>query len=58
MLKEGGVDEHAETKESLHSQSGEKQRELIAVGKRFRKCLKGPIIDHADLLYDEKGLPK
>ena len=44
-LKEGGVDEHAETKESLHSQSGEKQRELIAVGRRFRKCLKGPIID-------------
>jgi hypothetical protein len=33
-------------------------KELLAIGKRFRKLVKGPIMDHAELLYDEKGLPK
>ena len=33
-------------------------KQLLAIGKRFRKHLKGPIIDHAEFLYDEKGLPK
>jgi antitoxin VapB len=32
--------------------------ELLAIGKRFRKHLRRPIVDHAELLYDEKGLPK
>ena len=32
--------------------------EMLALGKRVRKSIKGPIIDHAELLYDENGLPK
>jgi antitoxin VapB len=31
---------------------------LNAIGKRGAALYKGPYIDHADLLYDEKGLPK
>jgi antitoxin VapB len=31
---------------------------LSAIGKRGESLYKGPYIDHADLLYDEKGLPK
>ena len=31
---------------------------LIEIGKRGAALLKGPPIDHADLLYDENGLPK
>ena len=33
-------------------------KEMLAIGRRFRKSIKGPLIDHAELLYDEKGLPK
>jgi hypothetical protein len=33
-------------------------KEMLALGKRVRKSIKGPIIDHAELLYDENGLPK
>jgi antitoxin VapB len=32
--------------------------DLIALGKRGAALAPGPHIDHADLLYDEKGLPK
>jgi hypothetical protein len=32
--------------------------EMLAIGKRIRERIKGPVPDHADLLYDEKGLPK
>ncbi len=32
--------------------------EMLAIGKRIRSRIKGPIIDHAEFLYDEKGLPK
>ena len=31
---------------------------LTAIGKRGAALHKGPYIDHANLLYDEKGLPK
>ncbi|HET7106731.1 MAG TPA: hypothetical protein VFI38_07965 [Candidatus Acidoferrum sp.] len=33
--------------------------ELREIGRKFRKHFRGPLIDdHAELLYDEKGLPK
>lgn len=32
--------------------------EMLAIGRRIRGHLKGPVPDHAELLYDEKGLPK
>jgi len=31
---------------------------LLKIGKQGRKMFKGPFIDHAELLYDEKGFPK
>jgi len=31
---------------------------IMAIGKRGESLYKGPYIDHAELLYDEKGLPK
>jgi antitoxin VapB len=31
---------------------------LMEIGKRGAEMFKGPYIDHAELLYDEKGLPK
>ena len=31
---------------------------LTAIAKRGAALYKGPYIDHADLLYDENGLPK
>jgi hypothetical protein len=34
------------------------EKEMLALGKRVRKSKKRPIIDHAELLYDENGLPK
>jgi hypothetical protein len=30
----------------------------MAIGKRGAEIFKGPYVDHAELLYDEKGLPK
>lgn len=32
--------------------------ELLEFGRRCRSHLKGPVPDHATLLYDEEGLPK
>lgn len=32
--------------------------EMLEIGRRIRKHIKGPVPDHAELLYDEKGLPK
>lgn len=32
--------------------------ELLEYGRRCRSHLKGPVPDHAALLYDEDGLPK
>ncbi len=32
--------------------------ELDAIAKRGAALDKGPYVDHAELLYDEKGLPK
>jgi hypothetical protein len=33
-------------------------KQMLAIGRRVRKSIKGPLIDHAELLYDETGLPK
>lgn len=42
--------------------TGKKQKVLAEklgkVAKKFRKHLKGPLIDHAEFFYDENGLPK
>jgi antitoxin VapB len=32
--------------------------ELLAIAKRAAACVKGPYLDHTELLYDEDGLPK
>lgn len=32
--------------------------EMLAIGRKIRSQIKSPIVDHAELLYDEKGLPK
>jgi antitoxin VapB len=32
--------------------------ELLAIGRRCAQRLKAPPVDHGDLLYDERGLPK
>jgi antitoxin VapB len=32
--------------------------ELLAIGKRCAEGLHGPAIDHAAMLYDERGLPR
>ena len=32
--------------------------ELLAIGRRCAKNLKGKAIDHAALLYDERGIPR
>jgi antitoxin VapB len=32
--------------------------EILAIAKRASAHLKGPYLDHGDLLYDERGLPK
>ena len=33
-------------------------QELLEYGRRCRSYLKGPVPDHAKLLYDKKGMPK
>ena len=33
-------------------------RDLLAIGRRCAATLKRPPVDHAALLYDEKGLPR
>jgi antitoxin VapB len=33
-------------------------KDMMALGKRVRSRIKGPLVDHGDLLYDERGLPK
>jgi len=32
--------------------------ELLAIGRRCASTLKGAAVDHAALLYDERGLPR
>jgi len=32
--------------------------ELLEIGRRCASTLKGPAVDHGELLYDERGLPK
>lgn len=33
-------------------------KDMLALGRRVRSKIKGPLVDHAELLYDERGLPK
>ncbi len=33
-------------------------KETRAITKQFRASIKGPILDHAEVLHDDKGLPK
>lgn len=33
-------------------------QELIAIGRRCAKTLKGKPVDHGNLLYDARGIPK
>ena len=33
-------------------------KELLALGRRCARMLKGKAVDHADLLYDEHGIPR
>jgi antitoxin VapB len=35
-----------------------KAEELLAIGRRCAKALKGRPVDHGSLLYDEHGLPR
>lgn len=32
--------------------------DLVAIGKRCAATLVGPPVDHAELLYDERGVPR
>jgi antitoxin VapB len=32
--------------------------ELLAIGRRCASTLKGPVVEHGTLLYDERGLPR
>jgi antitoxin VapB len=32
--------------------------ELLEIGRRCARTLKGPAVDHEALLYDERGLPR
>jgi antitoxin VapB len=32
--------------------------EMLSIGRRIRSHIKGPVPDHAEMLYDKKGLPK
>jgi len=33
-------------------------QELVAIGRRCAKALKGNVVDHGKLLYDGRGIPK
>ncbi|OYV75055.1 MAG: transcription factor [Chromatiales bacterium 21-64-14] len=32
--------------------------ELLAIGRRCARALKGPAVDHVALLYDDRGIPR
>jgi len=45
--------------ERLRKRSGKASvEELLAIAKRASVHVKRPYLDHAELLYDERGLPK
>jgi len=45
--------------ERLQSRRGKASvEELLAIAKRASAQVKGPYLDHAELLYDQQGLPK
>lgn len=37
---------------------GNMTEDLLAIARRFRKTVKRPVVEHAELLYDDRGLPK
>ena len=41
-----------------HGKAKASVKELLAIANRAAAHLHGPYADHADLLYDEQGLPK
>lgn len=41
-----------------HGKAKASVKELLAIASRAAAHLHGPYADHADLLYDERGLPK
>lgn len=41
-----------------HRKNKASVQELLEIAKRAAANLKRPYVDHADLLYDENGLPK
>ena len=48
-----------ERHEKLEQRKGKASlEELMAIAKRVSKGLKGPYVDHGELLYDEHGVPK
>jgi len=45
--------------ERLQSRRGKASvEELLAIAKRASAQVKGPYLDHAEFLYDQRGLPK
>jgi antitoxin VapB len=38
--------------------AAEAAKDLLTIGQRCARALKGPAVDHGALLYDEHGLPK
>ena len=53
------IDSLRERHQKLEMQKGRASlAELMAIAKRAARGVKRPYIDHADLLYDEHGLPK
>jgi antitoxin VapB len=45
--------------ERLQSRRGKASvEELLAIAKRASAQVRGPYLDHAEFLYDERGLPK
>ena len=41
-----------------HAKGRASLEELMAIARQSAALVKGPYLDHADLLYDENGLPK
>ena len=41
-----------------HRSAGASVEELLAIADRAAAHVKRPFLDHAELLYDERGLPK
>ncbi len=67
LARETGQSMTRAVTEALHDQldrvrrqngRGSRKEILRAIARRFRRKVKGPIIPHDELLYDERGLPR